>query len=458
MVGGRNYRQSQFNLAVQGQRQPGSSFKPFVLATALEEGIGPSTTFASKPVLISLGGNYWEVHNYEDQYLGTANLETATIHSDNSVYAQLTRLVGPGNVARTARRLGIASPLRNYFAIGLGAQAVNPLEMARAFSAFANGGHRIDGAVLGNEPRAVESVVDPEDGLQRNDPKPTRVLRAETAAYVSSILQGVLREGTGKAAALPGRAAAGKTGTTEEYGDAWFVGYTPQLVVAVWVGYPNKLIPMRTEFRGGPVAGGTFPALIWKAFMERALVREAPLDFATPPALSWTTKRVAFRDGRLTLDNGYCRDTELVAYAVGSGPAVTANCKPNEVEVPRVIGFTLEDARERLEAQPLTPVLAYKPAEPLQRVDIVLAQYPARGRLSSFDKVTLVVAKPLHGVVPRVIGLSLREARARLQRVKLGALVVRFSDGRAGRIVSQAPPPGVAAAPGMRVKLVVARG
>src|SRR5213079_135077 len=158
MYGGDNFRQSQFNLAVQGERQPGSSFKPFVLATALKQGISPATTFESGPVAIPLGDRTWYVHNYENSDLGRINLQAATQYSDNTVFAQLTQVVGPAAIVKTAKSLGITSPLQKYFAIGLGAEAVNPLEMARAFSAFTNGGYRIDGSVFGNRPRAIGLV------------------------------------------------------------------------------------------------------------------------------------------------------------------------------------------------------------------------------------------------------------------------------------------------------------
>jgi len=257
MVGGSNYRESQFNLAVQGERQPGSAFKPFVLAAALDEGISPATHFVSHPVVIPLGDRLWQVDNYEGEYLGSIDLESATIHSDNSVYAQLTQIVGPQNVARIARNAGIRSKLNSYFAIGLGAEAANPLEMARAFATFADGGQRIDGSILGNVPRAVRQV-----GKRKNAPVAHRVLSPTKTAVLNSILQKVVTEGTGHRAALPDRPVAGKTGTTENYGDAWFVGYTPQLAVAVWVGYPRELRPMETEYHGDPVAGGTYPAEI----------------------------------------------------------------------------------------------------------------------------------------------------------------------------------------------------
>ena len=249
MVGGNNYRKSQFNLAVQGVRQPGSSFKPFVLATALREGISPATHFESAPQSIDLGDKDWVVGNYDDIYYGNIDLEKATIESDNSVYAQLTQLVGSKKVAETAKRMGIRSKLDGYFAIGLGAEAVTPLELARAYATLAHGGRRADGKIFGNKPRVITEVT--EDGRkQHNTPKAFNALTATQAGVVNSILQKAVRYGTGKRAYIPDRPMAGKTGTTENYGDAWFVGYTPQLAVAVWVGYPTTLKPMLTEFHG----------------------------------------------------------------------------------------------------------------------------------------------------------------------------------------------------------------
>ena len=459
MYGGDNFRQSQFNLAVQGERQAGSSFKPFVLATALKQGIAPSTTFASRPISIFMGDRYWPVTNYEDAYLGSADLATATIVSDNSVYAQLTRLVGPANVARTARQMGVTRELDPIFAIGLGADPVSPLEMARAFSTFANEGRRVDGRVFGNRPRAIARVRDSQ-GKMVDDNRPVNraVLSRDHAALLTSILEEAIRSGTGRRAQLPDRTAAGKTGTTENYGDAWFVGYTPQLATAVWVGYPNKLVPMLTEYHGDAVAGGTFPAHIWRVFTQLALADTEPESFPTYSYQYATSKRVTWRDGRVQLDNGKCRETALVSYFSGHGPGRTANCKPNEVDVPRVVGMKINSAQIRLAAQPLTTNIVYKPAKPKQRLDLVLDQFPRRGRLSSYDTVTLVVAKPLDGVVPKVRGLSLPEARRRLRARGLVPAVARFANGRVGEVLAQMPPPGVAAAPRLRVRLVVGRG
>ncbi len=448
MVGGRNYHQSQLNLAVQGERQPGSSFKPFVLATALSQGISPQSTLVSKPVTIDLGDRSWTVHNYENGYAGPMTLWTATAESDNTVFAQLTQLVGPRNVAATAHALGIQSPLPGYFAIGLGALAVNPLEMARAYSAFANGGRRLDGSLLGNEPIAIASV----DG-KPNAPVPHQVLSETSAAVVTQALEGVVTSGTCRAAALPDRPVAGKTGTTEQYGDAWFCGYVPQLVTCVWVGYPNRLVPMLHDFHGGPVLGGTYPAQIWKAFTQSALAQlgDAPESFPAPPALGGVLRTVTYRDGRVELDNGYCRSTFQLVYDVG-GPTRTAGCKPNEVDVPRVLGLTVAAAEARLALQPLVGKVVYKPARPLQRPGVVLAQYPVGGTLSSHEAVVLVVAKPLHGVVPKLVGLTLAQARARLADAGLRA---RERGARAGTVVAQSPAAGLAAGPRTAVTLSV---
>jgi penicillin-binding protein 1A len=454
MVGGRNFHISQYNLATARERQTGSAFKPFVLATALREGISPLTTYTSKPVSIFLGNRYWSVHNYEGEYLGPIDLVKAIAVSDNSVFSQLTRDVGPSNVVQTAHAAGIIGPLQGYFAIGLGVEPVSVLEMARAYATFANDGNRVDGTVFGDEPRVVTKIEN--DGHQvvyANVPKNTRALAPDVDALLTQLLEGVVTGGTGTAAALPGRAVAGKTGTTENYGDAWFCGYTPQLVTCVWVGYPDRLRPMLTEFHGGPVVGGSYPAEIWKAFMQPALtaMNAQPTSFPSPPYFSTRTQRVTYRDGRVELDDGLCRSTSLIVYFTGHGPSKTADCKRNEVDVPNVVGWNVESARTRLASQPLSAQLVYKPASAGQRVGVVLRQFPDGGTLSSFDKVTLVLAKPLHGLVPKTIGLTLRAARTRLAKLKLVPQVT----GKAGRVVAQQPRAGVAAAPGMKVRLVV---
>jgi penicillin-binding protein 1A len=460
MVGGKSFHKSQFNLAVQGQRQTGSAFKPFVLAAALEQGIAPATVFESEPTVINLGEKLWSVANYEGSYLGPIDLVDATVHSDNSVYAQLTAQVGPQRVARMARKLGVRRPLDDYFAIGLGVESVSPLEMARAFSTFAAGGARVDGSVLGNRPRAVLRV---QDGgtVYSNKPVERRVMESNDAAIVNDILQRVVEEGTGERAQLDDRPAAGKTGTTEQYGDAWFVGYTPQLAVAVWVGYPDKLLPMTTEFHGDAVAGGTYPAQIWRTFMRTALghLEEPPASFAAPLYDAVEPVQVVYRSNRWWLDNGNCRDTREIVYFVGRGPESEAPCKPNEVDVPRVIGAPLELAEERLLSMPLTPEVIWRPAEPGEQLGRVTAQYPARGTLSSWSTVRIVLPRAVHGLIPDVVGLTLAKARARLAKRELAGDIEAFADGgKAGTVIAQFPRAGRAAVPNMTIRLVVARG
>jgi membrane peptidoglycan carboxypeptidase len=457
MIGGEGFSKSQFNLATQGERQPGSSFKPFVLAAALAQGVSPETTYASKPQVINIGDKLWAVRNYENAYLGSANLTTATIYSDNTVYAQLTAQVGPKRVAQMAHRLGIQSPLNNFFAIGLGAEAVNPLEMARAYSTFGNGGARVDGSLLGNVPRTVLAV---KDGKKVYDNKPVdrQVLDPNQNAILTSILQQVVQLGTGKRAALSDRPVAGKTGTTENYGDAWFAGYTPQLAVAVWVGYPDRLQPMLKEFGGDPVAGGTYPALIFHTFMKNAMkdLDDAPEYFPSPSYGYSVPVSVTYRNGRWERDNGQCTDTFTIVFFSGSEPAKTANCKPNEVAVPKVIGAKVLDAEARLAAQPLQYEVIYRPAKPgEERPGIVLEQRPAGGTLSAFGTVRLIVAKAVDGLVPKVVGLPLDQARLRLANSQLETEVEEVRSGIGGVVLEQLPKPGLAASPNMIVKLIV---
>ena len=459
MYGGTSFRESQFNLAVQGERQAGSAFKPFVLATALSLGISPQTGFESEPTVINLGDKLWSVGNYEGSYLGSIDLREATTFSDNAVYAQLTAHVGPRNVRRMAHALGVASPLDDYFAIGLGVEAVNPLELARAFASFANGGARVDGRVLGNRPRAVLRVAHGKR-IDNNVPVKKQILDPNDSAVLTSMLQEVVEDGTGKRAALDDRPVAGKTGTTENYGDAWFVGYTPQLAVAVWVGYPNKLVPMLTEFNGDPVAGGTFPALIWKTFMQRALrhMHEPPQFFPSPAWEPAVPVRVVRRGGKWLVDNGNCRDGREILYVSGFEPEQPAPCKRNEVDVPRVIGASLANAEARLASMPLRAEVITRPARPGERIGIVVDQYPKAGTLSSWDTVRIVTPKPTQGVVPRVVGLSMRNARAALVRRGLVPVIEPLVAGGGRVVLAQSPRGGVAAERDMVVRLRVGRG
>ncbi len=456
MVGGRNYHQSQFNLATQGERQPGSAFKAFVLAAALKAGISPATTLVSGPVSIDTGGRVWNVNNFEHESLGPIDLSTALAYSDNTVFAQLTNLVGPANVASAANEMGITTPLQPYFSIGLGAEPATPLEMARAYETLADGGYRIDSSLFGNQPLAIESVTDSHGKTVNNYSKEMKVpwLANGNAAIEDQLLQGVVQYGTGTAAQLPDWPVAGKTGTTENFGDAWFVGFTPDLVTAVWVGYPDKLVPMLTQFHGKPVEGGTYPAEIWKAFMQAAIPyrKYVHSSFPTASVPYASPATVVFRDKQIELDNGNCRGATTIDFFTGSAPTALAPCKPNEVDVPHLGGETLADAEARLTGQPLQWHVIYEPATPGERVGVVVRQKPSSGTLSAYDTVKLWVAKPGHGVVPRVVGMPVASARAKLAPLNVR---VRLLGGIRGRVVAQTPRSGVASAPGMRIVLTV---
>jgi penicillin-binding protein 1A len=457
MFGGRNFRHSQFNLAAQAKRQPGSSFKPIVLATAMNEGISPVTELESKPVSIDAGDRIWRVTNYDHTYLGRVSLSRAIVSSDNSVYAQLTDIVGPKAIVKTAHSLGIQSHLAPYFSIGLGSGAVSPLEMARAFATVANDGRRVDGSEFGNRPRVVEKVERIRSNkVDTNAPMPRQVMNEGHAELLTSILQDVVRVGTGKRAAIPGLQIAGKTGTTDNYGDAWFVGYTPDLVVAVWVGYPDALKPMLTEFNGEPVAGGTLPAEIWKAFVEKTH-QDPGSYFDSPPYLGGASTWVVRRGGRWQLDNGYCRGSRLMAYFSGEAPDGEADCKPNEVSVPLVVGMTKAGAEATLGAQPLEANIAYAPAKAGRLPGIVVSQDPRSGGLSAHDSVTIWVSKAEYGMLPNFVGSSIADVQHEARRLKI-RLHAKTAPGRAGAVLKQRPAAGVAIGRGMRVSLVVGDG
>jgi penicillin-binding protein 1A len=432
MYGGRNFRESEFNLAAQAERQPGSAFKPIVLATAMRSGISPVTELESKKVSIEAGGRIWKVTNYDHTYLGRVSLDRALVSSDNSVYAQLTDLVGPAAIVKTAHDLGIRSPLDAYFSIGLGSVAVNPLELARAYATVANDGLRVDGSILGNRPRVVDEIEWIRNGkVEANEPLPKRVLDSGQAALLTDVLQDVVRSGTGKRAYISGRSVAGKTGTTDNYADAWFVGYTPELVVAVWVGYPDRLRPMETEFAGEPVTGGTLPAQIWRTFMTNVDEQDENASFDYPPYLGSSDTWVVKRGGRWQLDNGYCRGARVLAYFSGEAPDRTADCKPNEVSVPRVVGMSEGAARARLAEQPLEAESVYVPAKAGSAPGVVVSQDPRGGGLSAGDTVRLSVTKAQHGLVPNFVGSSLEGIATEVKRLQLRVKTTR-GRGRSG--------------------------
>ncbi len=266
MVGGRDFAKDKFNLAVQARRQPGSAFKPFVLVTALGEGVRPTDVFSAAPYSVEVTDGVWTVQNYENGVTsGSMTLAVATDWSVNAVYARLIMKVGAQDVVTTAKAMGITTALEPNPAIALGGlrTGVSPLEMASAYGTIASGGMR-------RVPTGIVRVTD-DAGRVVYEPEHTdeRAIEAGVAKQASSMLHDVVENGTGQAARI-GQWAAGKTGTTQAYRDAWFVGYSGDLSTAVWVGHPEGQVSM-TNVHGVRVTGGSYPARIWKYFMESAV-------------------------------------------------------------------------------------------------------------------------------------------------------------------------------------------
>ena len=382
MVGGPDYSEAPFNLATNGHRQPGSAFKPFTLITALEQGHSTSEVYASSPQTIPFRSRFtekgktktvpelFEPKNYEDSYLGSASIATATTYSDNSVYAQLGTQAGPASVAETAEKMGIETdlssdveysidggpfePYNPALILGGLAEGVTPLEMAHAYGTIATGGKRISGTMAAgsDDPVGIIDVKDRgEDELPGNNDGELvktndgesgenkvvakQVIDPAIAAEAKTLLTSVVTSGTGENAQT-GELTWGKTGTTDDNGDAWFVGSTEELTVAVWVGHADTNTPMKTEFAGSPVDGGTYPALIfariidaWEGIQDaRQAGREIEEeDTDTPPVDSATPSEEPSAPGPDTDGDtgggGGAPETEAPDTGAGGGVAPT---------------------------------------------------------------------------------------------------------------------------------------
>ncbi|BBK33790.1 penicillin-binding protein 1A [Allostella humosa] len=268
MVGGRDYAESQFNRAAQAQRQPGSSFKPFVWLAALESGWRAETLVVDQPVRVK----NWSPKNFNGRYLGEMSLADALAQSINTVAVQLVQRIGVERVIAVAHRMGITSELGRDASLALGTSEVSPVELAGALAPLANDGN---GAI----PYGIREIRDRTGRIlyRRSGSGPGRVVQADYAAEMNRMLSGTIERGTARAANI-GRPAAGKTGTTQDHRDAWFVGWTPDLVAVVWVGNDDGQ-PMKG------VTGGSVPATIWRAFMQEAVKGTQPRPFPSyaPP-------------------------------------------------------------------------------------------------------------------------------------------------------------------------------
>ncbi|RJP74643.1 MAG: PBP1A family penicillin-binding protein [Candidatus Abyssobacteria bacterium SURF_17] len=275
MVGGRNFDQSEFNRAVQARRQPGSGFKPFVWATALESGMTASDRVVDAPVVYYFAGKVWEPKNYEEEFHGPTTLREALEHSRNIVSIKLLEHLGTAPVIKLAHRMGIKSSLQPNLSLALGSSGVTPLEITSAFATFAAYG-------VYREPISILKIMSPDGEVIEEKQPIERIALSEQVAYImTTLMQGVIERGTGRAAKELRRPAAGKTGTTNDCTDAWFIGYAPQLATGVWVGY-DDMRPLGEKQTGGRVA-----APVWTNFMKAALADVPAEGFRIPPNIEF---------------------------------------------------------------------------------------------------------------------------------------------------------------------------
>ncbi|DAB20477.1 TPA: hypothetical protein CPT81_06665, partial [Candidatus Gastranaerophilales bacterium HUM_20] len=335
-AGGKDYTKSQYDRVTQAVRPPGSSFKPFVYAAAMEKGISPNDMIEDRPVTLGT----WSPHNYGNKYRGKIPVYTALMVSSNVCAARMIQEVGVRAVIQTARVLGIETPLEYDYTIALGSNGVKLFEFTRAYGAFANGGFVV-------QPYSVERVETSRGKVVYKAPK-TKIshqLSMNTAAEMTAMLKTVMSNGTGRAANI-GKPAAGKTGTTDDNKDAYFVGYTPNIVTGVWVGNDDNTVMSKI------VQGGTVPALIWRDVMKVATEPYGKAEFNYP-------------------------EVQLIPFAAGSNVKIIGGDdnaeKPKEeeekpVNLDDVTAVTpadvVKNANKKNAEQPVSAPVAPKPAAP----------------------------------------------------------------------------------------------
>jgi len=429
VVGGSDYYASndpiaQFNLATMGLRQPGSSFKPFTLAAALEAGYRLDDVFPGGSATIVPGeSGPWSVSNHEQATYPELTLREATVFSVNTVYANLITAIGPGQVADLAAAAGVATPLEPLPSLALGAQEVTVLDMASAYGAFAAGGLHVDPVFI----TRIETM----DGTLVYEPIPTvtNVMSADVAQKITSVLTETVRRGTGQQAKI-GRPTAGKTGTTEAHHDAWFVGYTEEIVAAVWVGFPEGNRPLEAPYTPYTITGGTWPAQVWSRFAIGALSGVPYGGLATGDEGGGVAVEIDTSTGFLV--GPLCPRSRVATVHLHPDSVPTVICPIHNPEgiatiapgvVPDLGDTDLGQAVALLEAGGYGITLAWAEAGG-RRSGEVLFQVPAAGTpLAVGSTVALTLAGSEPGtVVPDVLGQDTAEGRAILEDA--GLLVV----------------------------------
>lgn len=374
MVGGRDFEKSKYNLALSHNRQPGSSFKTFVLAAAIEDGKSIYETYESSPVTIPIPGSKpWKVDNYIEGSGGPPMpLHQALVRSVNTVFARLIMDVGAQKVAELAQKMGISVKINPNPAIALGGFSHGPstLDMASAYGTIANGGRY-------NPPTAITKIGDSRGKvIEEHKLKPTQAISEATAYILTGVLEDVINHGTGTRARI-GRPAAGKTGTAQAYRDAWFCGFTPDLSTAVWVGHPETTKKSMYNVHGVRVAGGTFPAQIWGSFMSNSL-RGTPRSAFVRPKGGY--KEVSICAETELLANFYCPKVERRVFLKGKGPKERCNIHTSAsvVEIPSFIGMRRTDAIKTIREMRFGYRSRYQP-DPAATYGTVIGQVPPAG-------------------------------------------------------------------------------
>ena len=337
MVGGYDFARSEYNRVMTARRQPGSAFKPIIYATAFNEGLSPSTVVVDSPVIYENEEDpekTWKPENYGKRFHGPVSLREALIHSHNVATVKLLEKIGIKPVVEFAKTLGIASPLNQDLSLALGSSGITPLEMVSAYAVFANQGYKL-------QPYAVATVQDANgQPLEQILFEPQQVITKETAYLITNVLEDVIQKGTGQLAKTIERSVAGKTGTTNDFTDAWFIGYTPNLATAVWVGFDD----IRTL---GETESGAHAALpIWLEFMQAALPLVPPTPFEIPEDIRYA--RVDPRSGLLAPDQS---DQGIVeVFNKGAEPTESA---PEVVDPAEF--YRLDQIPDALAAPPAAP-------------------------------------------------------------------------------------------------------
>ena len=453
IVGGRDFYDTtdpiaQFDLATQGRRQPGSAFKPFALAAALQAGVGLDSSWpGGRAAYVRSDAGTWHVSNYEDAYYPGLTLREATVFSVNVPYAYLADWIGPDTIASMARAAGITTPLDPVPSIVLGSQEVSVLDMAAAYGTFATGGIQID-------PVLVTRI---EDGsgkvLYQHVPTFTRVMDESVAEAVTATLTEVVRRGTGQQAKI-GRPFSGKTGTTEGNFDAWFVGYTPEISAAVWVGFPQGNRAMNAPDTPFSITGGTWPAQIWSRFAIAALSGVPYSDPVAADGRATVSVRIDTATGFLA--GPLCPRSEVadVELPVALVPSIVCPIhNPQGLAaladgvVPAIDSFGIVEAVSLLEAGGYDVQLVWDDESP-QVPGTVIGQVPDAGTALGADGVVQVIAAgPEPGtILPDVVGRHRADAIARLEADGQLVTVIMLDDPYGSteslRVWAQVPAPG----------------